>query len=158
MSEHEDCRAYMDHLRLHHRHLQQVIERLRSLVFGASGCETAADEARQLLGSLTEHFDHHVAQEAGGGCLEEAICRCPRLAEQAREVSAQYPRIKDRIARLASRFADNKQLGRMGRVAEEELAQLARELSKLESDERYILREAFGIDESFSAVRTEQLS
>jgi hypothetical protein len=152
--EHEDCRTYMDHVRLQHRRMHQLIERLRPLVHGAAGCESAFDDARQLLAELADHFSRHVAEEEGGGCLEEAVCRCPRLATQGRDVKEQYPRIQAEIARIAAKFTGCECLGSSSRMVEQELEQLARDLGQLESDERYLLREAFGTDESFSSIRT----
>jgi hypothetical protein len=156
MSEHEDCRAYMDLIRLQHRELRQLIERLRQLVRGAAGCESAFDDAKQLLGGLADHFARHVVQETGGGCIEEAVCRCPRLAPQVRDVTAQYPRIQAEIARMVAKFTDCRRLGPTSRMVEQELEQLAQNLDRLESDERYILREAFGTDESFASIHEER--
>jgi hypothetical protein len=153
--EHDECRAYMDHIRLQHRQMQQLIERLRPLVHGAAGCESAFDDAKLLVGDLADHFARHVAEEEGGGCLEEAVCRCPRFATQARDVTEQFPRIQAAINRLAAKFTGCECLGSSSRMVEQELEQLARDLSQLESDERHLLREAFGTDESFSSVRTE---
>ena len=155
MSEHEDCRTYMDHIRLQHRRLHHLVESLRPLVCGGAGCGSAFADAKQTLVDLADQFAKHVAEEAGGGCVEEAICRCPRLASQAREVTAQYPKIQAEIAQLADRFAGRTELGAASRVVEQELEQLARDLGKLESDERYILREAFGTDESFVSIHGE---
>jgi hypothetical protein len=155
MSEHEDCRTYMDHTRLQHRRMNQIVERLRPLIHGAAGCDTAFVDAKQLIGDLADQFGRHVAEEAGGGCVEEAVCRCPRLSPQACELNAQYVQIQATIARIAARFAGCDRLGNSCRLVEQELEQLGRELCRLESDERYILREAFGTDESFSSIRTE---
>ena len=155
MSEHEECRAYMDHLRLQHRRSHQIIERLQPLVCGAAGCESAFNDAKQLLVDLADQLARHVAEEAAGGCLEEAVCRCPRLSPQARDVDAQYTRIQAEIARMLAKFAGCERLGSVSRMVEQELKQLAGDLCQLESDERHILREAFGTDESFSSIRTE---
>lgn len=154
MSEHEDCRTYTDHIRLQHRRFRQLIESLRPLVCGAAGCESAFDDAKQLLGDLADSFARHVSEEAGGGCIEEAICHCPRLAQQARDISAQYPKIRAAIERIAANFTGCDRLGTSSRMVEQELDQLARDLDRLESEERYILREAFGTDESFSSVHS----
>lgn len=155
MSEHEDCRTYMDHIRLQHRRLHHLVETLRPLVCGAAGCESAFADAKHSLGELAEHFARHVAEEAGGGCVEEAVCRCPRLGAQAREVAAQYPQIQAEIAQIAAKFVGCARLGASSRIVEQELEQLARDLGRLESDERYILREAFGTDESFASISAE---
>jgi len=153
--EHDECRVYMDHVRLQHRRIQQLIERLRPLVYGAAGCEAAFVDAKHLLGDLADQFARHVAEEEGGGCLEEALCRCPRLANQGRDVREQYPRIQAEIARIVAKFDGCERLGSASKMVEQELEQLARDLCQLERDERYILREAFGTDESFSSVRSK---
>ena len=153
--EHDDCRAYMDHIRLQHRRMHQLIERLRPLVHGAAGCESAFDDSKLLLVDLADQFARHVAEEESGGCLEEAVCRCPRLAMQVRDLHEQFPRIQAEISRMAAKFTGCERLGSTSRMVKQELEQLARDLGQLESDERHLLREAFGTDESFSSIRTE---
>ncbi|QDU30671.1 hypothetical protein ETAA8_58180 [Anatilimnocola aggregata] len=155
MSEHDDCRAYTDLIRLQHRELRRLIEQLLPLVRVAGECNSAFNDAKQLVGDLADHFAKHVAQETGGGCVEEAVCRCPRLKLQVRDVYAQYPKIQAEIARIFAKFVSCGQLGSTSRMVEQELVQLAQSFDRLESDERYILREAFGSDESFASIKTE---
>lgn len=153
MFEHEECRAYIDHVRLLFRHLREMVEQLKAKVDQATESAVACEDARHLLAEIGDKFGAYVAEEKGGGCIEEAVCRCPRLAPQEDEISAQYPQIQTHIQTISRLLAGGHALGTSGHIIGEETERLAAALNKLESDERYLLREAFGTDESFSSVR-----
>jgi hypothetical protein len=153
MFEHEDCRTYIDHVRLLFRHIDQMVQRLKEKVNDATGSVAACEDARHLIADIADKFGAYVAEERGGGCIDEAVCRCPRLAPQEREINLQYPHVQRMIERITRMLAGCDVLGTSGREIYQEIEQLAAALSKLESDERYLLREAFGADESFSSKR-----
>ncbi len=153
MFEHEDCRVYIDHVRLLFRHIDQMVEQLKGKVIEATGSIAACEDARNLIADIEDKFGTYVAEEKGGGCIDEAVCRCPRLAPHEREINLQYPQIQRMIATIRRMLAGCDVLGTSGREIYEAVGQLAAALSKLESDERHLLREAFGSDESFSSKR-----
>lgn len=153
MFEHEDCRTYVDHVRLLFRHLTQMVDQLRIHVNAAKGSVAACEDARHLISDIRDRFDSYVAEERGGGCIDEAVCRCPRLAPQEREITQQYPRVQALIQQVTRQLDGCDMLGTTGRGVAEDVDALAAALSKLESDERYLLREAFGSDESYSSLR-----
>ncbi|WP_425616684.1 hypothetical protein NA78x_000337 [Anatilimnocola sp. NA78] len=150
MSDHEECRAYWDHVQLQHRHMQQLLDKLRSLVVGAKGCSFAFDDAKQLLGDLADQLARHIAEEEGGGCVEEAVCRCPRLSSEARDLKAQQPRLQAAIERITAKFEGRNRLGTCSYMVEQEIQQLAADLRLYEEAERTLLAEAFGVDEGCS--------
>lgn len=151
MFDHDDCRAYIDHVRLQFRHLHQMVDQLKVQLVEAYRLPVAREDARHLIADIADKFGAYVAEERGGGCLDEAVCRCPRLAPQEQEISLQYPRIQETIDTLRDLLADDTLDLRPG--AGEAVESLAAALLKLETAERYLLREAFGSDESFSARR-----
>jgi len=150
MSEHEECRAYLDHVQLQHRHMQHLLEGLRLLVLGAKGGSFAFDDAKTLLGDLADQLARHIAEEEGGGCVEEAVCRCPRLSLQARDLKAQQPRLVAAIDRIAAKFEGRDRLGACAFMIEQEIQNLANDLRHYEESERALLAEAFGVDEDCS--------
>jgi hypothetical protein len=151
MFEHEDCRAYVDHVRLLFRHMHQMVEQLKAKLKEATGSVAACQDARHLIADIADKFGAYVAEERGGGCIEEAICRCPRLAPNERQIRLQYSQIQESIERISRTLAGCDVLGTSGRAATEETERLAAAINQLESDERYLLREAFGTDESFAS-------
>lgn len=153
MFEHEECRAYIDHVRLLFRHLQQMVDQLKVKVKEATGSVAACEDARQLIADMKDRFNAYVAEESGGGCIDEAVCRCPRLAPNEKEIRLQYPAIRENMERIGQMLAGCDVLGTTGRAVCEEAVGLGEALNKLETDERYLLREAFGTDESYSSVR-----
>ncbi|QDU26215.1 hypothetical protein ETAA8_12900 [Anatilimnocola aggregata] len=150
MSDHEECRTYLNHVQLQHQHMQQLLERLRSLVVGAKGCSFAFDDAKLLLSDLGDHLARHIAEEEGGGCIDEAVCRCPRLSLQARDLKAQQPRLVAAIERIVAKFEGRNRLGTCSFMVEQEIQQLASDLRLYEESERELLAEAFGVDEGCS--------
>lgn len=153
MFEHNDCRTYVDHVRLLFRHLHQMVEQLKGKVKDATGSIAACEDARHLIADIGDRFGAYVAEERGGGCIDEAVCRCPRLAPHEQEINRQYPQVEIVIETIQCMLAGCDVLGTSGRDVSKEVERLAAAISKLESDERYLLREAFGSDESFSSIR-----
>ena len=153
MFEHDECRAYIDHVRLLFRHLNQMVDQLKAKVNEATGSVAACEDARHLVTDIADKFGAYAAEEKGGGCIDEAVCRCPRLAPQEQEINAQYPKVQEIIERIGRMLAGCDVLGTSGRSVKESVRQLDEALNKLESNERYLLREAFGSDESFSSKR-----
>lgn len=153
MFENDDCRTYIDHVRLLFRHLNQMVEQLKAKVNEATDSVAACEDARHLVADIADKFAAYVAEERGGGCIDEAVCRCPRLAPQEHEINAQYPQVQGIIERLGETLAGRDVVDTNWPAVQESVAQIGEALRKLESDERYLLREAFGSDESFSSRR-----
>jgi hypothetical protein len=153
MFDHDDCRTYVDHVRILFRHLLQMVDQLKFKANEATGSVTACEDARHLIADIADKFSAYVAEEKGGGCIDEAVCRCPRLAPHEREINQQYPEIQSQIAWISRMLEGCDVLGTSARAVCKEADTLAAALGKLEADERYLLREAFGTDESFASKR-----
>lgn len=148
MSDQMDCRTYVDHVRLQHHQIHRLLDRLRSAIYGAEGCEIACEDARLLLGDLRDRLERHFAEEEGGGCVDEAVSLCPRLSKQAQDLDAQHPRLLAAIDRIRAKFEGCSRLGANRRIVELELDEFTRDYAYFEESERSVLREGFGIDEA----------
>ncbi len=100
----------------------------------------------QLLGGVRQELAHHFAQEEGGGCLEEAVSRCPSLSDEARRIEAEHPRLLEGIDRLIAQAqdADRSVQGRI-QVARE-FDELCAQLDAHEGAENALLRKGFGVN------------
>jgi hypothetical protein len=94
--------------------------------------------------ALRDELAQHFAEEEAGGCIEEAVCRCPRLASEARHVERQHPVLLDELDGVIA-LARVLQPGRVGRqTLLNEFDEFAANLKKHESAEDHILQVGFG--------------
>src|SRR5262245_19785727 len=96
---------YVEHILAEHRRLHAMLRLARSAILQSGGPDrdaTPADVAR-ILRHVREELAHHFTEEEGGGCLEEAVSRCPRLSGQARSIQARHPELRRHIDSLITR-------------------------------------------------------
>jgi len=107
MRDDEESRCYVDHLVAEHRRLHAMLREMRAAIVGSiepDGDPSFAKVA-QVLGKLHGELEHHFAEEEKGGCLDEAVSRCPRLSPEARAIKAEHPEILAEIDRLIEQAA-----------------------------------------------------
>jgi hypothetical protein len=103
--------------------------------------------APRLVDTLVElrsELAHHFAEEESGGCLEEAVSRCPSLSPNAKEVETQHPGLLanlDHIIRQASPTSQPSTIASLHRDFEK----FAETLRQHEDAENRILHLGFGI-------------
>lgn len=99
-----DCQAFIQHLRIEHRQLHDVAQKLRDSLKMKTAARRAAavcDGATQLRDELARHLE----MEQRGGLMEEAVSRCPSLGPRADMVQAEHVellRTLDELLQLAS--------------------------------------------------------
>lgn len=150
-----DGRVYAQHLQLQQQSIQRLLEKIRSAVYGAAGCETAFQEAGQHLRELRTELQRDFAEESGGGCLDEAVSRCPRLAHAVQELEQKYPPLLASVDRLIAKMGPGPVLGLHRREVDLGLEQLSLDWAELETEQRRIAREAFHCDDPFSAQEAD---
>jgi hemerythrin len=99
-----ECRCYVDHLIAEHRRLHKLLRQTRSAIVSSlePDVEPSFAEIARVLARLRGELEQHFAQEERGGCLEEAVSRCPRLATEAKRIEAEHPQILADLDRLLS--------------------------------------------------------
>lgn len=118
----------------------------RTAIVGSGGPDrdaTCADVVR-VFRQVREELEHHFAQEEAGGCLEEAVSRCPSLSAEVRRIEAEHPQLLDNVDRLIAQALDcdqsvEKQVD-LGRGFDD----LCRQLDAHEAAENVLLRKGFG--------------
>src|SRR5262245_22738680 len=97
-------RCYADHLMAEHRRLHSLLRQMRQAIARGVGPDEQPtfEEVGRVLARLREELVQHFAEEEAGGCLDEAVCRCPRLADEAKRIAAEHPQILVQIDRLAA--------------------------------------------------------
>lgn len=104
MREEPECRCYADHLIAEHRRLHWLLRQMRQAITQGVGPDEppSFDDVTRLLASLREELVRHFAEEEDGGCLDEAVSHCPRLAGEAKRIACEHPLILKEIDRLVA--------------------------------------------------------
>jgi hypothetical protein len=155
MRAYEECRCYVDHLIAEHRRLHRMLRVARNAIMplGATTGNVPGADMVKLLGGVREELEHHFAQEEGGGCLEEAVSRCPSLSDEVRRIEAEHPRLLESIDRLIAQARDSDRSVE-GRIAvAREFDELCAQLDAHEGAENALLRKAFGANVNGAADR-----
>jgi hemerythrin-like domain-containing protein len=140
--------SYVNHLVAEHRRLNQLIHRtLRAIPNWAdSGTACWSQLVVGGLAAVRQELAQHFAEEEEGGCLEEAVARCPALASQADQVQAEHGcllQILDELighCRQIQRPTSRDLLG-----VEQELRAVAHKLHLHEAEENHIMERAFSV-------------
>jgi iron-sulfur cluster repair protein YtfE (RIC family) len=142
MRQAEECRTYVNHLRAEHQHLDQDVRGILSSLRAMSAKQAPPGELLRQLTSLRDDLRRHFTEEDAGGCLEEAVSRCPSVAEEVDSLLKQHPALLERLNRLLARIdAEHRELPDGFAV---ELKQFTGELLAHEGAENQIMRRAFG--------------
>jgi hypothetical protein len=141
-----ESKIYVDHLLAEHRRLHAMLRMARAAILQSGGPDrdaTAADIMR-VLKQVREELALHFAEEEGGGCLEEAVSRCPRLSTVANHLGAEHAELLrevDDVLTLAA-ASDKSQ---DAHIAMENAFQRACErVYAHEAAENNVLRQGFG--------------
>ncbi|MFN0020204.1 MAG: hemerythrin domain-containing protein [Pirellulaceae bacterium] len=146
MNEDDDCRTYVEHLRLEHSHINHSLEELQQLLANESQWNkeipTPALPARLI--QLRELLVHHFREEEEGGCLEEAQSRSPNLSAGVRTLLAEHASLLSALDRMIAKA--EVLAGQPGylHILQVEFRGLLQQLHAHEAEENRILLFGFG--------------
>jgi hemerythrin-like domain-containing protein len=94
------CSGYLKHLQVEHRQLNHLLGTLEQQLTGWREPTVVppgfADHLQDLQRMLVAHF----VEEEEGGCLEEAVVRCPQLGPQRTALEAEHGQLKQQLENL----------------------------------------------------------
>jgi hypothetical protein len=146
MRDYDECRPFIDHLLAEHRRLHKLIHQARISIVqsgGPDGDESyqgAAHILRNLRGELHQHF----VEEEAGGCLDEAVSRCPRLSSDARRLENEHADLLAEVDRLIVQASSCDCHVENRVVLQRDFDNLCRQLHAHEAAENDLLRQGFG--------------
>jgi hemerythrin len=148
MRTYEECRPYVEHLLAEHRRLHGLLRKSRAAIVQSGGPDRDAtpEDIVRTLRFVRQELTEHFAQEEAGGCLDEAVSRCPRLAADAERITAEHGELLRSIESLSAKASE------CGRNTKERLAfeqafdELCRQVHAHEAAENRLLREGFGVN------------
>jgi hypothetical protein len=132
----QESMSFVAHLRAEHRMLHRAV--LEAVHESHGPVVEFVARLRQLRDELASHFQ----EEDEGGCLEEAISRCPAVADQAMWVIWEHPLLLDELDGLIARLAERTEVPDAWR---EDFLRLTKKLNAHEEAEDRIMSRALGI-------------
>jgi len=97
------CGAYVEHLQAEHHRLNCALLEIRHQ-FGELNRSMQPQAALagiiERLEDLLKKLRSHFAEEEAGGCLEEAVARCPSLGPQSRDLMGEHPQLARALEQL----------------------------------------------------------
>lgn len=88
----QDFVAYVNHLRAEHRRIGQDLLDVEALIAKDNEVQQQS-VVWQALVELREDLSRHFAEEAGGGCLEQASSYSPRLLVEVAKVLHEHAKL-----------------------------------------------------------------
>ena len=146
MRDYEECRPYINHLLAEHRRLHGMLGRARAAVRQMNGPDhdaTLKDVAR-ILEQVRSELSQHFKEEEQGGCMEEAVSRCPRLADDASRIEREHVQLLAELDRLIAECKDGPENFATRIAVERDFDELCAQLHAHEAAENALLRDAFG--------------
>jgi hypothetical protein len=146
MNESEGCHALVEHLHHEHDRLNQVLLKIGHEVAALSQPGRPGGLLAQLsqeLAALRMELQAHFAEEETGGCLEEAVVRCPSLAGERKEVLAEHA-VLDRM--LDQLVAQTRNPAAASADVAKNYRAFAEKLQSHEAAETRMLQMAFGAE------------
>jgi hemerythrin len=147
MHDDDNCRSYIDHLAAEHRRIHRMRREMQSAIVDSVVPDEEPSFAYvvRILTRLREELEKHFSEEEAGGCLEEAVCRCPRLAADAKRIETEHPAILAEINDLIEK-ATNLQPNNQNQFAiQQGVNRLCRGLRAHEAAENQLLSQGFGL-------------
>jgi hypothetical protein len=93
---------------------------------------------------VRDELEHHFAEEESGGCMEEAVARCPALSAEADRIEAEHPELLHDVDRLIAQAVDGSHTTEKRVALEEAFDELCRNIDAHEKAENVLLRQGFG--------------
>jgi hypothetical protein len=143
-----DYVAYATYLRSQHQRLHASLGRIAQLWSLRTERSRPATLILQMIDGTEElraELAHHFAEEECGGCLEEAVSRCPSLGPEAARLEGEHADLLRQLDHLLLQLRRLQPTEQPTGQMEGEFRRFAKQLEAHESAENRILQEGFGI-------------
>lgn len=147
MTDDRENRCYVDHLIAEHRRLHSLLREMRAAIAQSiiPDQDPSFAELVQIFARLRDELGHHFAQEEGGGCLDEAVSLCPRLAPEAKRIEGEHPTLLAEVARLLNEAQTAPPTHQNQMAIGQAFDQFCQRLRVHEKAENAILAHGFGV-------------
>lgn len=148
-----DC--FINHLVSEHRRVHLLLCEVREAIDRHGGLKPVAEPPTPAADRFTDvvhAVDHlrreltaHFAEEERGGCLEEAVARCPRLSQEAQRIEAEHRDLLEDASRLAEAAKVCRETTRDYAALRRRFDHFCEKIQAHEHAENRLLSEAFGM-------------
>jgi hemerythrin len=147
MCDNAESKIYVNHVLVEHRRLHSMLHKARRAIEQTSGPDrdVTLQQVAAILRQVRNELAHHFAEEEAGGCLEEAVSRCPRLATALKEIEREHPALLTEVDRLIAMAEDGPADLQHRIMIEREFDELCTQLHAHEAAEYAVLRDGFGV-------------
>jgi hypothetical protein len=138
--------AYIVHLFHVHDRLDHLLREIGKEVANlnqAGQPEDSFAQVGQRLADLRQQLQAHFAEEEAGGCLEEAVSRCPRLGVDSNAILAEHPLLDQMLEQL---LVQTRNSTAPPADVQKDFQVFAERLRAHESAENRLLQMAFGAE------------
>lgn len=143
MRDYEDCRPYVQHVYAEHRRLHRMLQEARAAIRQCSP-EERNPRILEVLRRIRSELQQHFAEEEGGGCMDEAVCRCPSLGGELHRIEEEHPELLAACDRLIARALDAGPSVEDHTALTREFDDLCHQLHAHEAAENELLAKGFG--------------
>lgn len=146
MNDPEECVAYAEHLHHEHSRLNRLLLEIGHEVKQLGRPDAEQGLQRRLETRITDLCDQlktHFAEEEAGGCLEEAVTRCPSLSSDTKTIFEEHHLLDQLLCRLLSQVSDP---GAKPADIQSSWQAFATKIRAHEAAETRLLRMAFGAE------------
>jgi len=139
--------VFVEHLLAEHRRLDHLISRTMAALpsWGENGASQWLPRLVEGLNAIRQELAQHFHEEEDGGCLEEAVSRCPGLSSEVARVESEHSKLLadlDELIRRAQPLSGSKPDD--ARVLGQKLRAIVLELHAHEALENQIMARGFG--------------
>jgi hypothetical protein len=148
MNDRDEKFVFVDHLIAEHRRLDQLIRRAIALVRPLDcHSEQWLPQLTAGLAAIRMELAQHYGEEDRGGCLEEAVARCPAVAPDVQRLICEHEELLERLDDLIAscQTASCPTEGQV-QALEQELRLIVRELRRHEAQESRVVERGFGVN------------
>jgi hypothetical protein len=146
MRDFEECQPYVDHLTAEHRRLHTMLRQARGAIVQCGGPDRDAtgNDVVRVLRRVRDELACHFAQEESGGCMNEAVSRCPRLSLEVQRIEAEHSELLAELDRVLAQALDLDDSVQSRIAFENAFDNLCRQIHAHEAAENVILSQGFG--------------
>ncbi len=143
MDETSDNSPYVSHIRAEHSRLQELLQRIKT-DWQTAGAETPS--TLRSVEELRQQLVGHFREEEEGGCLEEAVCRCPSLGGEADRIKREHPRMLAELDDIISHLRAEEGQSKADSELQQRFERFMRMVHAHDQAENRLLATAFGVE------------
>lgn len=141
MRTNDEFEPFVNHLVAQHRRLHHLLTETRQALLASTGDDASA--VLPVLQQVRDELEKHFREEDEGGCLDEAVCRCPQLSTECQRIEAEHHDLLGSVDELLA-TARNHQPTRSALISNFE--RLCRQIYAHEAAENHLLAVGFGVN------------